>query len=132
MTDARTQSELTTSELVEGILFYPIALVISATVAPGLTLCIPGLILAAAFVIIPLAAMALVVILAAAVVAAPVVLVRAVRRLGRRRLASKRRVAVHGAVPNRSAPVVYFGRPTLASAATAHMAPAQVRTGTSS
>jgi hypothetical protein len=45
-----------TSELIEGVLFYPIALVISATVCPGLTLCIPGLILLAAFVIVPIVA----------------------------------------------------------------------------
>jgi hypothetical protein len=77
-----------TSELVEGALFYPIALVISATIFPGLTLCIPGLIFVAALILIPLAAVAIVVLLAAAVVAAPVVVVRTIRG----RVASKSRV----------------------------------------
>jgi hypothetical protein len=66
-----------TSELVEGVLFYPIALVVSATIFPGLTLCIPGLILAAALILIPIVALALVLAVVAAVVAAPVLLVRA-------------------------------------------------------
>ena len=79
-----------TSELVEGVLFYPIALVVSATVCPGLTLCVPGLILLAAFVIIPLVAMAIVALLAAAVVAAPFLSVRAVRRIRERRAESRR------------------------------------------
>jgi hypothetical protein len=70
-----------TGELVEGLLFYPIALVISATIAPGLTICIPGLILCAAFVIIPLLAVGLVVAVVAAIVYAPFALVHAVRGL---------------------------------------------------
>jgi hypothetical protein len=82
MTAARTQPDPpAVSELVEGVLFYPIALVISATIFPGLTLCIPGLILMAAFVIIPLAAVALVLGLVAAIAAAPWALVRGVRAL---------------------------------------------------
>jgi hypothetical protein len=97
MSNARSRSDLpSTSELVEGSMFCPIALVASATVCPGLTLCIPGLILVTALVLIPLVAMAIVVLLAAAVLAVPVVLVRVIRGLGRRRAASKpqSRVAV--------------------------------------
>ena len=74
-----------TSELIEGILFYPIALVISATIFPGLTLCIPGLIFVAVLILIPIVAMAIVVLLAASVVAAPFLLVRAVRGVRERR-----------------------------------------------
>jgi hypothetical protein len=74
-----------TSELIEGVLFYPIALVISATIFPGLTLCIPGLIFVTVLILIPIAAMAIVVLLAASVVAAPFLLVRAVRGLRARR-----------------------------------------------
>ena len=68
-----------TSELVEGVLFYPVALVVSATILPGMTLAIPGLIFAAAFILIPLAAVALVVLVVASVIAAPFVAVRAIR-----------------------------------------------------
>jgi hypothetical protein len=88
----RTRSEPpATSDLIEGILFYPVALVVSATVFPGFTLCIPGLILATVLVIIPLAAVALVVALAAAVLTAPFVLVRAVRALRERRAQPRRK-----------------------------------------
>jgi hypothetical protein len=78
MTSTTTPS---TGELVDGLSFFPIALVVSATIFPGLTLCIPGLILAAAFILIPLAALAIVVLAVAAVFAAPVLLVRGIRRL---------------------------------------------------
>jgi len=92
MSSTRTQSSLPpTSELVEGVLFYPIALVVSATIFPGLTLCIPGLIVVAVLLLIPLVAMALVVALAAAVLTAPFVLVRAVRRLRERRAEAPRK-----------------------------------------
>ena len=70
-----------TSELLEGASFFPIALVVSATIFPGLTLCIPGLILAAAMILVPLAALAIVAAVVAAVVAAPVFAVRGIRRL---------------------------------------------------
>ena len=92
MNSAHTQSSLPpTDELVEGLLFYPIALVVSATIFPGLTLCIPGLIILTALILIPLVAVALVVVVAAAVLAAPFVLVRAVRRLRERRAATPRK-----------------------------------------
>lgn len=119
----RTQPDPPTrSELVEGIAFYPIALVVCATVLPGLTLCIPGLILGALFVVVPLAVLAVVIVAGAAIVATPVLLVRAVRRLARWRSASEPRVRVGGSAHAGTAPAVYFGRPTLASVATAHMA----------
>jgi membrane-associated phospholipid phosphatase len=93
MSSAATQvSRPSTSELVEGVLFYPIALVISATVCPGLTLCIPGLVFVA--VVIPLVAVTIVALLAAAVVAAPFLLVRGVRGLRARRSESRRRPRV--------------------------------------
>jgi membrane protein implicated in regulation of membrane protease activity len=83
-------NEPSTSELIEGVLFYPIALVISATIFPGFTLCIPGLILATVLILLPLIAIAIVLLAAAAVVAAPILLVRAIRG----RLASRSRAAV--------------------------------------
>jgi hypothetical protein len=93
MSSTSTQSSLpSTSELVEGVLFYPIALVVSATIFPGFTLCIPGLLFVTVLVIVPLAAMALVVALAAAVFMAPFVLVRAVRGLRERRAESPRKL----------------------------------------
>jgi membrane protein implicated in regulation of membrane protease activity len=79
---AATQASLpSTSELVEGVLFYPIALVVSATIFPGFTLCIPGLVFVTVLVLIPIVAVAIVALLAAAVVAAPFLLVRGVRAL---------------------------------------------------
>ena len=91
MSSTGTQSSLpSTSELVEGVLFYPIALVISATIFPGFILCIPGLLFVTVLVLVPLVAIALVVGLAGAVIAAPFVLVRAVRGLRERRAESRR------------------------------------------
>lgn len=91
MSSAATQvSPPSTSELVEGVLFYPIACVVSATVFPGFTLCIPGLVFVTVLVLIPLVAMAIVALLAAAVVAAPFLLVRGVRALRERRAESRR------------------------------------------
>lgn len=91
MSSTATQSSLpSTSELVEGVLFYPIALVVSATIFPGFTLCIPGLLLATALILIPVVAMAIVALAAAAVVAAPFLAVRGVRALRERRAASRR------------------------------------------
>jgi hypothetical protein len=113
------------SELVEGVLFYPIALVVSATIFPGFTLCIPGLLFVTVLILIPLVAMAIVALLAATVVAAPYLLVRAVRTHGHRRSVAKPRVAPD-VVPTRVAPAVNFGRPTLASAGSAHMALSEV------
>jgi hypothetical protein len=80
MSPARTQSSLPdTSELVEGFIHAPIAIVICSTVLPGLLMCAPALIFGALLVIVPLAAVALVVAVVGAIVAAPFVLVRAVR-----------------------------------------------------
>ncbi len=91
MSSTTTQSSLpSTSELVEGVLFFPVALVVSATIFPGFTLCIPGLLFVTALILIPLAAIALVVALAAAVVMAPFLLVRAVRGLRERHAESPR------------------------------------------
>jgi hypothetical protein len=92
MSPAATQSSLpSTSELVEGVLFYPVALVVSATIFPGFILCIPGLLFVTVVVLVPLVAVAIVVVLAGAVIAAPFVLVRAVRGLRERRAASPRK-----------------------------------------
>jgi hypothetical protein len=85
MSATRTQSSLPdTSELVEGVLFYPIALVVSATIFPGFILCIPGLLFVTVLVLVPLAAIGLVLAAVAAVVMAPFALVRAVRALRER------------------------------------------------
>ena len=70
-----------TDELVDGLSFFPIALVVSATIFPGLTICIPGLIFGAAFILIPLAAIALVLLVIGAIIAAPFLAVRGVRAL---------------------------------------------------
>lgn len=80
MTSTRTELPAT-SELVEGALFFPIALVVSSTIFPGMTLCIPGLLFVTVLVLVPLIAVALVVGLVAAIVMAPFVLVRTVRKL---------------------------------------------------
>jgi hypothetical protein len=82
-------SEPTASETFEGVSFFPIALVVSATIFPGMTLCIPGLIFGAAFILIPLLAVALVLLAVAAVIAAPVYAVRGIRELARRRADAK-------------------------------------------
>jgi hypothetical protein len=79
-----------TSELVEGVLFFPVALVVSATIFPGFILCIPGLLFVTVIVVIPLVAMAIVVGVIASVVAAPFLLVRGVRALRERRAESRR------------------------------------------
>jgi hypothetical protein len=74
------KSELPTwSEIAEGLDFYPVALVVSATIFPGFALCIPGLLFVTVIVIIPLVAVGLVLGAVAAVVLAAVALVRAVR-----------------------------------------------------
>jgi hypothetical protein len=91
MSSAATQvSPPSTSELVEGILFYPVALVVSATIFPGFTLCIPALLFVTVPILIPLVAMAIVALLVSAVVAAPFLLVRGVRALFERRAESRR------------------------------------------
>jgi hypothetical protein len=109
-----------TSELIEGVLFYPIALVISATIAPGMLLCIPGLLFVTVLILIPVVAMAIVVLLAAALVAGPVVLVRKIR--GSRAVSKPRS---RGAVPS-----TVFGRPLVALSADRsrpHLTPAELR-----
>jgi hypothetical protein len=73
-----------TGEIVEGLSFFPIALVVSATIFPGLVICIPGLIFGAAFILIPLLAIALVLLVVGAVIAAPFLAVRGIRALVRR------------------------------------------------
>jgi hypothetical protein len=91
MSATHTESLPPTSDLVEGVLFYPIALVISATIFPGFTLAIPGLLFVTALVLIPLVAVAIVALLAAAVLASPFLLVRGVRGLRVRWAESRRK-----------------------------------------
>jgi hypothetical protein len=74
----------TTGELVEGLSFYPIALVVAATIFPGFTLCIPGLLFVTVLILVPIVALAIVVLAVAAVVASPFLLVRGVRALRER------------------------------------------------
>jgi hypothetical protein len=82
MSPAATQSHTpSTSELVEGVAFYPVALVVASTIFPGFLLCVPGLLFVTVLVLLPLVAVAIVALLAAAVVAAPFLLVRAVRAI---------------------------------------------------
>jgi hypothetical protein len=81
MSPATTPS---TSELLEGIAFYPMALVVSATIFPGFILCIPGLLFVTVLILVPIVAMAIVVLAIAAVVASPFLLVRGVRALRER------------------------------------------------
>ena len=69
------------SELLEGISFYPIALVVSATIFPGFILCIPGLLFVTVLILVPIVALAIVALAVAAVVASPFLLVRGVRAL---------------------------------------------------
>jgi len=70
-----------TADFLDNLDFFAIALVVSATIFPGLTLCIPGLLFVTVLIAVPIAAVALVVGLAVAVVAAPFVLVRGIRGL---------------------------------------------------
>jgi predicted membrane channel-forming protein YqfA (hemolysin III family) len=67
---------LSLSDLFDDLDFFPIALVISATICPGLTLCIPGLLFVTVLLIIPIVAVLLVVGVVAAIVLAPFALVR--------------------------------------------------------
>lgn len=87
MTSTDTPS---TSELLEGISFFPIALVISATIFPGFTLVIPGLLFVTVLILIPIVAIAIAALLTAAVVASPFLLVRGIRALRERRAESRR------------------------------------------
>jgi hypothetical protein len=73
-----------TSELIEGLSFYPIALVVASTIFPGFTLCIPGLLFVTVLILVPIAALAIVVGAIALVVASPFLLVRGVRALRER------------------------------------------------
>ena len=87
MTSTDTPS---TSELLEGISFYPIALVIASTIFPGFTLVIPGLLFVTVLVLLPIVAIAIVALLVGAVVASPFLLVRGIRALRERRAESRR------------------------------------------
>jgi uncharacterized membrane protein len=70
--------------LVDDLLIFTIGPVLGGTLCPGLTLCVPGLVLLLA----PIVALAVVGLLLAAVAAVPYLAVRtAVRGLGRARLA---------------------------------------------
>jgi hypothetical protein len=77
------------AEMFDELSFFPIALVVSATIAPGLTLCIPGLIFATVFLLLPLVALAIAGLVVAAVVAAPILAVRGIRALVQRRAAAQ-------------------------------------------
>ena len=50
-----------TSDFLDNLDFFAIALVVSATIFPGLTLCIPGLLFVTVLIAIPIVAVALVV-----------------------------------------------------------------------
>jgi hypothetical protein len=73
------------AEMFDELSFFPIALVVSATIAPGLTLCIPGLLFATVFLLIPLVALAILALL----VATPFLAVRGIRALVRRHATSR-------------------------------------------
>jgi hypothetical protein len=96
----------TASEFLEGVAFYPIALVVSAAMCPGLTLCIPALIFGAALILIPVVAVALILGAVAAIVIAPFALVRAVRGLRERRAESRRKARL---VPGYAQPIEIGG-----------------------
>ena len=85
-----TNATPSTSELLEGISFYPIALVIASTIFPGFTLVIPGLLFVTVLVLLPIVAIAIVALLVTAVVASPFLLVRGIRALRERRAESRR------------------------------------------
>ena len=89
MTSTDTPS---TSELLEGIAFYPIALVIASTIFPGFTLVIPGLLFVTVLILLPIVALAIVVLAISAVVASPFLVVRGIRVLRERRAESRRRL----------------------------------------
>jgi predicted membrane channel-forming protein YqfA (hemolysin III family) len=85
-----------TSDILDNLDFFAIALVVSATIFPGLTLCIPGLLFVTVLIAIPIVAVVLVVGLAVAVVAAPFVLVRGIRALVERRTVARSLAAANG------------------------------------
>jgi hypothetical protein len=87
MTSTDTPS---TSELLEGISFFPIALVVASTIFPGFTLVIPGLLFVTVLILLPIVAIALVALLVTAVVASPFLVVRGIRVLRERRAESRR------------------------------------------
>jgi hypothetical protein len=80
----RPRSDLpTVLDILASVSLVPMAVFTCATVAPGFLLCVPGLLLAALFISIPLIAVAAVgalLVLAGGVLATPYLLVRSVRR----------------------------------------------------
>ena len=74
-----TETTPSAGELLEGISFFPIALVVASTIFPGFTLVIPGLLFVTVIVLLPIVAIALVLAVVAAVVLGPVFAVRAIR-----------------------------------------------------
>jgi hypothetical protein len=88
MTDTRGQSGLPTAfEMLESVLLLITGGVLAAPMLPGFTLCVPGLILLAVVVLVPLIAGAALVTLAAVILAIPYLLVRYIRSIGSRRTA---------------------------------------------
>ena len=84
-----------TGELLEGISFFPIALVVASTIFPGFTLVIPGLLFVTVIVLLPLVAIGIVLAAVTAVVLGPVFAVRAIRA----RVASKSQVTASEPAP---------------------------------
>ena len=84
VTRTRPRSDLpTVLEIVASVSLVPMAVFSCATVAPGFLLCVPGLLLAALFISIPLIAVAAVgalLALAGGILATPYLLVRSMRR----------------------------------------------------
>ena len=118
-----SQATPSTSELVEGLSFFPIALVVSAVIFPGFTLCIPGLIFVTVLILVPIVALALVVLVVGAVLAAPVVLVRAIR--GRERKQPVAEAHPHVALPH--TPVAASLMALSADRTRPHLTPAEQR-----
>ena len=80
----RPRSDLpTVLDILASVSLVPMAVFSCATVAPGFLLCVPGLVLAALFIIIPLIAVAAVgalLVLTGGVLATPYLLIRSIRR----------------------------------------------------
>ena len=85
MSDTRNQTELPpAADILEGIALVPLGIFISATIFPGLVLCVPALAFVGVVAIVLIAAVTVFVVLAVAILATPfvlVLLVRSVRRL---------------------------------------------------
>ena len=89
MTNARNHTDPPTAlDMLDSVLVLVTGAVLAGPMLPGFTLCVAGLIVLAAVVLVPLLAAAVLVALAAAILAMPYLLVCSVRSIRARRTAA--------------------------------------------